>query len=234
MSRNMQLPTGLPAEIREQVLQPGNKRFTVAVPPNYTDGRPRPLVLALHYAGPVTPFYGRGILTGLVEPALRGLGAFIVAPDCTGPDWTHGQSEADVLALLDHVHVAYNLDPRRTLITGYSMGGNGTWHLAARHADRFAAAVVMAGWPPRDAATASWQIPIYVIHSRHDEVMPLLQTERVVRQLQAREVAIKLVELDGITHYETHRFIAPLRAAIPWIEQAWAERSRRRQSQHRE
>jgi predicted peptidase len=209
------------SDVQEQVLQPGDCPYTVAVPKGYAGDRPLPLVLALHFAGPVTPFYGQLILTGLVEPALRELGAVIVAPDCTATDWTHPQSEADVLALLDHVQEVYNIDARRTLITGYSMGGIGTWHLAARHQDRFAAALVMAGLPPPHIVDAQWEIPLYVIHSRQDEVMPLKRTKDVVGQLQARGVSVDLVILHGVTHYETGRFVEPLRAAIPWIEQAW-------------
>jgi predicted peptidase len=161
------------------------------------------------------------MLTGLVEPALRELGAIIVAPDCTGYDWTDPQSEADVIALLDHVQGAYNIDPQRVLVTGYSMGGIGTWHLAARHQDRFTAAVVMAGVPPSDAAEREWAVPLYVIHSRADEVLPLEPTETVVGQLQDKGVPVEFVLLEGITHYETGRFAPALRAAIPWIEQAW-------------
>jgi predicted peptidase len=66
-------------------------------------------------------------LTSLVEPALRELRAIIVAPDCNGSDWTQSNSEQDVLELLDHVEAAYNIDPNKTLITGYSMGDIGTW-----------------------------------------------------------------------------------------------------------
>lgn len=217
----------LPSEIRQEVLQPGNHRCTLALPADYGDDQLLPLILALHYAGHGAPFYGRGVLEGLVEPGLRDLGALIAAPDCPGPDWTDPRSEAGLLALLDHLHDAYPLDPHRTLITGYSMGGHGAWHLAARHPDRFAAALVMAAWPPPAALAEPWRVPLYVIHSRQDEVVPLAQTEHAVRQLQAQGAPLESVVLQGISHYETYRFVAPLRAAVPWIEQAWAAASKR-------
>jgi predicted peptidase len=212
----------LPSEIRQEVLQPANHRYTLALPANRGDGQLLPLILALHYAGHGAPFYGRGLLEGVVEPALRDLGALIAAPDCPGPDWTHPRSEAGLLALLDHLHSAYPLDPCRTLIAGYSMGGHGAWHLAARHPDRFAAALVMAAWPPPAALAEPWRVPLYVIHSRQDEVVPLAQTEHAVRQLQAQGAPLEWVVLQGISHYDTYRFVAPLQAAVPWIEQAWA------------
>lgn len=217
-------PKATPAltDIQEQVLQPGDRRYTIAIPAGYTDDQPVPLVLALHYGGPVTPYYGKGFLVGLVEPALRELGAIIIAPDCTADDWIQPESEDDVLALLDHVQATYNVDPQKTLITGYSMGGTGTWHLAARHQDRFAAALPMASRPGAPAVNAQWDIPIYVIHGEEDEIFPLAMTAYAVNKLQEGDVSIELVTLEGITHYETIRFIEPLREAVPWIEKAWA------------
>ena len=213
-------------EVQQLVLQQGNQRVTLALSRVQPGGQRPPLVVALHYAGHGAPFYGRGLLEGLVEPALRDLGAVIAAPDCTGPDWTAPRSQADVLALLDHLQETVPVDPRRTLITGYSMGGHGAWHLAARHPDRFAAALVMAAWPPPAALAAGLRIPLYVIHSRQDEVVPLAGTERAIYELQARGAAVELVVVESTGHYETHRFVAPLRAAVPWIEQVWRESSR--------
>ena len=210
-----------PSSIQEKFLRPG-RRYTIAIPKNYTDDLPIPLILALHYGGHGAPFFGKFFLTGLVEPALRKLKAIIVAPDCPGGvDWTDERSETEVLTLLDFVYDTYNIDPRRTLITGYSMGGAGTWYLAARHPDLFSAALVMAGRPTFDVKDIQWDIPLYIIHSRQDEVVPLEPTETAVSQLKDRGIPVELVIIDGITHYETNRFVGHLRAAIPWIEQAW-------------
>jgi len=207
--------------IHEQTFLPHDQRYTIAIPRMYTGAEATPLVVALHYGGPVTPFYGKGILAGLVEPAWRELGAIVVAPDCQHTNWTNPQSEAEIIALLEYLQAHYAIDARKTVLTGYSLGGSGTWYLAARHQDKFAAAVPMAGWPQPDSADVEWKIPLYVIHSRQDELVPHEQTERVVYQLKDRGVAVDLVLLDGITHYETERFVKPLRAAVPWIRRVW-------------
>ena len=209
------------SDLQEQVLQPDGHRYTIAIPHGCGD-RAMPLVLALHYGGDVTPFYGKGILTRLVEPALRGLEALIVAPDCIASDWIDLQSETAVLRLLDHIQDSYTIDPKRMLITGYSKGGKGTWYLASRHQERFAAALVMAATPQVDTVDVEWEIPLYVIHSRKDELFSLESTEAVVKQLQAKGVSVEMVVVEGIGHYETDRFTEPLRAAVPWIEKAWA------------
>jgi len=210
--------------IEQKVLLPGDQRYTIATPTGYTGDKPVPLVLALHFAGHGTPFYGRIILEELVEPALRALEALIVAPDCTAETWSDPHSEADVLTLLDYLSNNYAVDAERVLITGYSMGGNGTWYMAARHADRFSAAVVVSGWPSPEVEGVDWKVPIYVIHSRQDEFVPLEATQYAVNSLAEQGAEIKLVVLDGITHFETHRFIEPLHSVVPWVEGLWQDK----------
>jgi len=214
----------MPARIYQETISIGpdlTLRCTLAVP-EPVDG-PLPLVLALHYGWVgerPSPFYGGGVLTGLVGPALASLGALIVAPDCPSKDWTASESEAALAALWDHLHVTYPLDDQRTLVTGYSLGGMGAWHLASRWPERFRAAVVMAGWPA-PGAVERLAIPLYVIHSRADEVIPLAPTEAAVAALRAREHPLEFVTLEGITHYEVGRFDRPLRAAARWVEGLW-------------
>jgi predicted peptidase len=210
-----------PSTICEEVLQPGGLRVTFAVPAGYTGATPVPLVVALHFAGKVTPLFGKEFLIGLVEPGLRDLGALIAAPDCRGRDWTDPVSEADVLALVDHAMRAYRIDPARVLLTGYSMGAMGTWYLAARHQDRFSAALIVSGLPLAHAAEIDWRIPLYVIHSRDDERLLLKPTADVVKQLQAKGVAVRLDVVGGLTHYQVPGFVPYLRAAVPWIQKAW-------------
>jgi len=69
----------------------------------------------------------------------------------------------------------------------------------------------------------AWKVPLYVIHSRRDELVPFERTEQVVHQLEGRGVAVELALLDGITHYETGRFVGLLRAAVPWIRRVRGE-----------
>ena len=207
--------------IQEKVLPSGEQRYTIAVPVGYTGNQPIPLVLALHFGGEVTPFYGRTFLEELIEPALRELGAIIIAPDCPTNSWTDPQSEKAVLELLAYVEKNYAVDVRRRLITGYSMGGAGTWYLAARNPDRFSAAVIMAGWPPQAIEDIEWKIPLVIIHSRQDEIVPLQSTEYFTNSLQEKGAAVKLVVLDGITHYEMFRFVEPLRTTVSWVESVW-------------
>ena len=49
------------------------------------------------------------------------------------------------LAALDDVLANYKVDPKRVILTGVSMGGQGSWSLAAKHPERFAAVVPICG-----------------------------------------------------------------------------------------
>jgi predicted peptidase len=208
-------------EIREEVMPGSGQRYTLAIPAGYTPDRPVPLVIALHYGGEVTPYFGKPYLTNLVEPGLRKLGAIIVAPDCNRGRWTSPGAEADVLALLDHVQKTWATDPQRTLLTGYSMGGMGTWAIAARHQDHFTAALIVAGRPQDASAEVSWLIPVYVIHSREDQVVPLKPTADLVKLLEEQGSRVKLVVVDDLTHYQVPAFARHLQKAVPWIQRAW-------------
>ena len=89
-----------------------------------------------------------GLMKVLVVPGLSDLGAIMVAPETMDRAWDTTANERAVIALLDAVQTAYRIDARRVVVTGFSMGGAGTWHFAARFPERFSAAVPMAGRPP--------------------------------------------------------------------------------------
>ena len=205
----------------ELTLPGSDRRYTLVIPRGYRGERPVPLVVALHYGGPLTPFISRGFVEQLIEPALRGLGAIIVAPDSAANDWANPTAEQHVLELLTYVEANYNVDPTRTLLTGYSMGAAGTWYLAPRHPELFEAAIPMAGRPQADSTRLDWQTPTYVLNSTADELIPIDAARAAVESLKARGAPIEMTVIDGVTHFEVPRYRSHLKAAIPWLEHAW-------------
>lgn len=150
----------------------GSILYGISVPAGYNSRRPRPLVLALHPGGGRTPYYGLSFMHGIVSPALRDLDAIIVAPDCPARAWSDPVAEKAVMALLQKVLQDYAIDRRRILVTGFSLGGRGTWFMSSRHADFFTAAIPIAGSSAEEPVDRLGRIPTYVIHSRQDEVVP--------------------------------------------------------------
>ena len=66
-----------------------------------------------------------------------------------GAGW-HFAGEVDVFEAIAAVQKRYKIDPHRIILRGFSMGGEGAWHIALHYPDRFAAAEIGAGtWSRR-------------------------------------------------------------------------------------
>src|SRR4029453_145777 len=122
--------------------------------------------------------------------------------------------------LLDHLTSTFAVDRKRVLCTGYSMGGAGTWYFITHHPDRFSAAIPIAGRPP-DGEPAATKVPLYVIHSRADEVVPLAPTESYVAALPSLGAEGQLTIVAVLPPFQTGGFVAPRRAALPWLTRVW-------------
>ena len=59
-----------------------------------------------------------------------------------------------------------------------------------------------------------------------DVMLVLLIIFMITAPIVQQGVEIELLVLDGITHFETYRFIEPLKSVVPWIEQVWQGKSR--------
>ena len=193
-------------------------RYAISIPKNYSSSNPVPLVLALHYGGNPNGA-SQGVLVNLIQPALAELGAIIVAPESVGGVWSTTDNERAVNGLLDAVQTRYRIDAKKIAVTGFSMGGAGVWFFAGKYPERFSAAVPVAGMPP--ASAGNWRTPVFAVHSRDDEVMPIGPTETRIKQLQAAGVRAELIVLTGISHFETNRFVDGLRRAVPWLKETW-------------
>jgi hypothetical protein len=74
----------------------------------------------------------------------------------------HWAGEADVFEGIAAVGKRFRIDEKRIMLRGFSMGGEGAWHIALHHPDRFAAAEIGAGTWSRRAELPDlkpWQRP---------------------------------------------------------------------------
>jgi predicted peptidase len=223
------LPSDAHAQGKVMQLSDGSRiRYALSVPPGYDGSEALPMILALHYGwggdGPPPRGYGEGHMRLLVEPALRDLGAIIVAPDCPAPArrWSEPEAERAVMELVDEIRSEYRIDGDRVLVTGFSLGGNGSWFYATHHPDLFSAAIPMAGWAQSEWLEKLNDLPMYVIHARSDEVVPLAAAEEAVAAAEAKGVPVALVVVEKLTHYDTASYVTYLRDAVPWIQRIWS------------
>ena len=105
----------------------------------------------------------------------------LVSPQTAREGWN-----PDTLnALLDEVLRKYRVDKDRVYVTGASMGGSGTWRLAAAHPERFAAIVPVCGrGDPADAAKLA-RLPIWVFHGAKDPVVRIASEKAMVEAIEA-------------------------------------------------
>jgi predicted peptidase len=111
-----------------------------------------------------------------------------VSPQC--PPGTLWSAQVDVLdALLQEIMATYAVDQKRIYLTGLSMGGNGTWHLAAAYPDRFAAIAPICGWGdffagfPEQVRVLK-DVPVWAFHGAKDALVPLSGSRVLVDKLK--------------------------------------------------
>jgi dienelactone hydrolase len=129
-------------------------------------------------------------------------GHVVITPSGRGPDgWYYDHAGADTFEVWADVARRYRLDPARTTIAGYSMGGYGTYKFASQFPDLFARAQPTVGppglgvWtppaPPQPGGDQSLtarqlaslrNVPFRIWDAVEDELVPYAG---VVRQAQA-------------------------------------------------
>jgi dienelactone hydrolase len=118
----------------------------------------------------------------------------IVAPTNRRPfgfDW-EDWGRMDALEVLHLAAERFGTDPRRTYLTGHSMGGHGTWQLGVHYPGLFAAIAPSAGWPDFWSYTGApaWPEGTPVERLLHRSMNPS-RTRELVRNLEHGEGVAK-------------------------------------------
>ena len=163
-----------------------------------------PVILFLHGRGE-----SRGPLSivakwGPPRMAARGdsLPYIIISPQCPADQrWTSpGQVQA-VLDLLAHINKNFPVDARRIYLTGLSMGGYGSWKLAAEHGKLFAAVAPVCGAGNPGDAEKLKDIPVWVFHGTEDRAVPYQRSLEMVEAIQkAGGKKVRFTTLKHIGH----------------------------------
>lgn len=173
--------------------------YLLYLPKEYERKEKMPLLLFLHGAGE------RGDDLELVKthgPAKlveqgKEFPFVIVSPQCPkNQRW----NPTDLIALLDHIIANYKIDEKRIYVTGLSMGGNGTWKLAAEIPNRIAAIIPICGWGDPFAAMMMGKLPAWVFHGAKDVVVPLKSSEEMVEVMKRNGGEIKFTVYPEANH----------------------------------
>jgi hypothetical protein len=121
----------------------------------------------------------------------RGSGSILASPESRGPDGSYeSYAEADVFDMWADVARHFKLNPDLTDVTGYSMGGGGTYKLASRWPDLWARAFPIVG-PPTSAEsfTAFRNVPVMAWYGQTDELVGPEMSEQAF--LNAQQAGIR-------------------------------------------
>src|SRR5206468_7913810 len=174
--------------------------YALYVPTNYRRGNPAGLLLVLHSLAAAynqfevfAPHTYRDLCQERYSICFTGEGR--------GPDsWYLREGELDVFEIWADVAHRYALDPDRTAITGYSMGGYGTFRLVVSYPDLFSKAFPVVGPPGEgiwvgegdtvDKDTNTFyqlenfrNVPAFIWNGAVDELVPAAGTARQAQRL---------------------------------------------------
>jgi predicted peptidase len=164
-------------------------RYLLYLPADYVhSSRLWPLLLFLHGAGERGDDLDKIKIHGppkLIAAEGKQFPFVIVSPQCPQDGWWSDEDQIEMLdALLNRIAQQYRIDRHRIYVTGLSMGGFGTWSLAAKYPDRFAAiAPICGGGNTEDAGRLS-NVPVWAFHGAKDPLVPVKRSQEMVDALK--------------------------------------------------
>lgn len=174
--------------------------YLLYLPKDYSESdKDFPLVLFLHGAGERGTDIEKVKTHGLPKLINQGkdFPFIVVSPQC--PDNIFWNIDI-LIALLNDVVAKYRVDTNRIYVTGLSMGGHGTWELAMRQTNRFAAIAPVCGWADTSKACSIAHIPIWVFHGAKDVVVPIAASEQMVDKLKSCGANVKFTVYPEANH----------------------------------
>jgi hypothetical protein len=114
----------------------------------------------------------------------RGAGSLVATPGGRGPDGFYaGIPEADTFEVWADVARHYKVDADWAVVSGYSMGGFGTYRLLARWPDLFARGFSVVGEPGsvKDQLVSLRNTPLLAWNSTEDELVNINTSENAVK-----------------------------------------------------
>lgn len=177
--------------------------FVISLPPDYSPHKRYPLAVYLHGSSDIpTP----QVLLGPPCPD----GAILVEPWGRGAHSGYGGlGEDDVLQVIDYMTAWYPIDPDRVYLSGGSMGGGGTWQIASRFPDRFAAAMPFCGYADGALLDNLTNLPVYAHHGAKDWGVAVDNDRTAIRYLKNLGAPALLREVRDAGHGEIEEYAPP-------------------------
>jgi dienelactone hydrolase len=201
------------------------------LPADYDAARKWPVVIQIHGYNPANPVYVRWWAADERHSHCdtefsNHQGVIYLEPHGRGNTQYIGMGDKDIMTVIAEAKKVFNVDEDRIYLTGDSMGGWGTWNVASRHPDLFAAIAPVFGGSDyhvdlaEDALTklspterfinekvSTWSMadgllnmPIFVHHGDADQAVNVEYSRWAVRMLQRWGYNVRYREYPGRVH----------------------------------
>lgn len=203
--------------------------YQVYVPANYSEKENWPVILFLHGAnqegkdGLTQTTVGIG---NFIRKYVDRYQAIVVMPQSRKPKGWNASETPLAMEALERTLNEFSTDEKRVYLTGLSNGGYGSWILAYKYSDKFAAALVICGYLsardiPHDIAPgkemdpvvpatgeATYDVlaekiekmPVWIFHGEEDNVVSATGSRSLYLALQKRNAPAHYTELLGAGH----------------------------------
>ncbi|HTN45647.1 MAG TPA: serine hydrolase [Flavipsychrobacter sp.] len=191
--------------------------YRLVYPLNQDFTQKYPLVIYLHGGGsrgsdnekPVSK-----LPAAFLDAATRALyPCYLLVPQCAEEDsWVSfpgfpGSLEAvgtrsgtTLIQLIRHLVETKDVDPHRIYLTGFSMGGEGTYNILSRAPDLFACGVPLAAVGDTSNALAFKNMPLWVFHGSADSVNGVEYDRMMVEAIKRKGGNPRFTELPDVSH----------------------------------
>jgi poly(3-hydroxybutyrate) depolymerase len=203
---------------RHYLLQTANEimPYHLYVPTSYNGSRAFPLIIALHGLGGTEDSFFTGY--DRLAPSLAEQHGYILAAPLGyrvdgGYGWGVGNppadpvtrasqqaSEDDVMQVLKVVQQQYKVDPSRIYLMGHSLGAIGTWKIAPKFPDVWAAIAPFSGSGNAASLERLKTVPEIVVHGDDDRTVNVRGSRTMVAKMKELGIEHKYIEVPGGSH----------------------------------
>ena len=216
---HLQAAFNIPELVDGQQPSHAEMNYLLYLPKNYGQDEDKrwPLILFLHGSGDDENDSASVMSFGLPEVLHKRdqpneFPFIVVSPQAfSNTPWWIDNTPAVLIALLEEVINTYRVDPNRVYLTGISMGGYGSWHLATAYPDRFAAMISISGSGYRTPTVAAQEtlcalkdVPIWAIHGALDMISDPIASEMNMPALSDCGGEVKWTLYESAGHLEAY------------------------------
>jgi pimeloyl-ACP methyl ester carboxylesterase len=185
-----------------------NYHYITYVPKVYYDDTIKkwPLIIYLHGGSSRGTDTIKLYCCGIPDQIWRGreFPFIIIAPQC--PIHQRWSTDNWFENFYKEVTTKYRIDTNKVYLTGVSLGGDGTWYLAIKYPEKFAAIAPLSGFTRHidfvmQNTDKLIDIPVWAFHGKIDKVVQFEDTEWMISRLEGKNKDLKFTAEPNAGHW---------------------------------